>query len=48
MVAFLRIVGQLGAKAASWAWANKGRVLGWIRDGMAIEWIINKINDMVS
>ncbi|WP_415471379.1 aureocin A53 family class IId bacteriocin, partial [Bacillus thuringiensis] len=23
MVAFLRIVGQLGAKAASWAWANK-------------------------
>ncbi|ANC22956.1 MULTISPECIES: aureocin A53 family class IId bacteriocin [Bacillus] len=48
MVAFLRIVGQLGAKAASWAWANKGRVLGWIRDGMAIEWIINKINDMVN
>ncbi|MGH0427657.1 aureocin A53 family class IId bacteriocin, partial [Bacillus pretiosus] len=21
---------------------------GWIRDGLAIDWIINKINDMVS
>ena len=31
MVAFLRIVGQLGAKAASWAWANKGKVLDWIK-----------------
>ncbi|MGG0723858.1 aureocin A53 family class IId bacteriocin, partial [Bacillus mycoides] len=27
---------------------NKGKVLGWIRDGLAIDWIINKINDMVS
>ncbi|ANC22955.1 MULTISPECIES: aureocin A53 family class IId bacteriocin [Bacillus] len=48
MVAFLRIVGQLGAKAASWAWANKGKVLDWIKNGMAIDWIINKINDMVN
>ncbi|MCY8954834.1 aureocin A53 family class IId bacteriocin, partial [Bacillus cereus] len=22
--------------------------LGWIRDGMAIDWIINKINDIVN
>ncbi|MGG0723857.1 aureocin A53 family class IId bacteriocin, partial [Bacillus mycoides] len=27
---------------------NKGKVLDWIKNGMAIDWIINKINDMVS
>ncbi|MEH7461898.1 aureocin A53 family class IId bacteriocin [Bacillus thuringiensis] len=48
MATFLRIVAQLGAKAAKWAWANKGRVLGWIRDGLAIDWIIDKINSMVN
>ncbi|HDR8043389.1 TPA: aureocin A53 family class IId bacteriocin, partial [Bacillus cereus] len=31
-----------------WAWANKGKVLDWIKNGMAIDWIINKINDMVN
>ncbi|EJQ86845.1 hypothetical protein IGW_05320 [Bacillus cereus ISP3191] len=48
MLAFLKLVAKLGPKAAKWAWANKNRVLGWIRDGMAIDWIINKINDIVN
>ncbi|MED0661183.1 MULTISPECIES: aureocin A53 family class IId bacteriocin [Bacillus] len=47
MATFLKIVARLGTKAAKWAWANKGKVLDWIRDGMAIEWIIDKINDIV-
>ncbi|MFD1606802.1 aureocin A53 family class IId bacteriocin, partial [Oceanobacillus luteolus] len=25
MVTFLRIVAQLGTRAAQWAWANKGK-----------------------
>ncbi|RDW16162.1 aureocin A53 family class IId bacteriocin [Oceanobacillus chungangensis] len=48
MVVFLRIVGQLGAAAAKWAWANKGKVLDWIAAGMAIEWVIDKINSIVN
>lgn len=48
MATFLRIVGQLGAKAAKWAWDNRGRVLDWIAAGMAIEWVINKINSIVN
>ncbi|WQH39172.1 aureocin A53 family class IId bacteriocin [Bacillus altitudinis] len=27
MVAFLRLVAQLGTKAAKWAWANKSTVI---------------------
>ncbi|MCI0768319.1 aureocin A53 family class IId bacteriocin [Bacillus sp. TL12] len=48
MITFLRIVAQLGARAARWAWANKDRILNWIKNGMAIDWIIDKINDMVN
>ncbi|WP_017154621.1 aureocin A53 family class IId bacteriocin [Bacillus bingmayongensis] len=48
MFTFLRIVAQLGARAAKWAWANKDRVLNWIKNGVAIDWIIDKINDMVN
>jgi len=48
MAVFLRIVAQLGAKAARWAWANQGTVLRWIARGSSVSWIIQKINDMVS
>ncbi|RKQ30243.1 aureocin A53 family class IId bacteriocin [Oceanobacillus halophilus] len=48
MATFLRLVAQLGSKAAKWAWNNKGRVLDWIRNGMAIEWIIDKINSIIN
>ncbi|ANZ32284.1 aureocin A53 family class IId bacteriocin [Parageobacillus thermoglucosidasius] len=47
MATFLRIVAQLSSKAAKWALDNKDKVLKWIRDGMAIDWIIDKINDIV-
>ncbi|RKQ30240.1 aureocin A53 family class IId bacteriocin [Oceanobacillus halophilus] len=48
MLAFLRLVGQLGSKAAKWAWDNKGRVLEWLRDGMSFSWIVDKIEDIVN
>lgn len=48
MAAFLRIVAQLSVKGAKWAWANKGRVLQWIKDGMSFSWIIDKIEDLAS
>ncbi len=48
MATFLKVVAQLGVKAAKWAWANKGKVLEWIAAGMAIEWVIQKINSIVN
>lgn len=47
MATFLKVVARLGKKAAEWAWANKGRVLEWIKNGAAIGWIVDKINDIV-
>ncbi|RDW16164.1 aureocin A53 family class IId bacteriocin [Oceanobacillus chungangensis] len=44
MVVFLRIVAQLGAAAARWAWANKERVLELILQGFGIQYIIDYIN----
>ncbi|MES9659682.1 aureocin A53 family class IId bacteriocin, partial [Bacillus altitudinis] len=29
MVAFLKLVAQLGTKAAKWAWDNKSTVINW-------------------
>ncbi|MDP9726583.1 hypothetical protein J2W44_005695 [Priestia aryabhattai] len=46
MATFLRIVAQLSAKAAKWAWANKTTVLGWIARGATIGWIIDKIQQI--
>ena len=42
MVAFLRLVAQLTAKQAIWAWANK-KVLEWIGQGFSFKWISNQI-----
>ena len=46
MVSFLKVVAKLGVQGTKWAWANKGKVLEWIAAGMAIEWIVNKINQI--
>ncbi|WP_339327792.1 aureocin A53 family class IId bacteriocin [Bacillus altitudinis] len=43
MVAFLRLVAQLTAKQAIWAWANKKKVLEWIGQGFSFKWISNQI-----
>lgn len=43
MAIFMNIVAQLSVRAATWAYANKGKVLAWIRDGLGIDWIIKKI-----
>ncbi|MGN7489513.1 aureocin A53 family class IId bacteriocin, partial [Bacillus altitudinis] len=29
--AFLKLVAQLGTKAAKWAWDNKSTVINWIK-----------------
>lgn len=47
MATFLRIVAQLGTKAAKWAWANKGKVLDMILKGLGIQYIIDYINSQV-
>lgn len=44
MVVFLRIVAQLGTKAAKWAWANKKQILDLIAKGFGIKYIIDFIN----
>ncbi|MDP9726513.1 hypothetical protein J2W44_005625, partial [Priestia aryabhattai] len=33
--------------AAKWAWDNKTTVLKWIRDGLAVDYIIDKIKNIV-
>ncbi len=50
MSAFLRLISMLakyGKRAVDWAWKNKDRILRWITDGMAIEWIINQIKKIL-
>ncbi len=47
MVTFLRIVAQLGTRAAQWAWANKGKILDMILKGFGIQYIIDYINSQV-
>lgn len=48
MIAFLRLVAQLGTKAAKWAWANKSTVINWINKGATFQWISNKINSIIN
>ncbi|UYO35880.1 aureocin A53 family class IId bacteriocin [Bacillus zhangzhouensis] len=48
MVAFLRLVAQLGTKAAKWAWANKSTVINWIKNGATFKWISDKINSIIN
>lgn len=50
MTIFLRIlqlIAKYGKRAIDWCWANKDRILNWIRNGMALDWIINKIKEIL-
>lgn len=49
MSIFLRIlalIAKYGKKVIDWCWANKDTILKWVRDGMAIDWIIAKIKQI--
>ncbi len=48
MAAFLKLVAQLGTKAAKWAWANKGTVINWIKNGATFSWISDKIDSIIN
>ena len=48
MVAFLRLVAQLGTKEAKWAWANKSTVINWIKNGATFQWISDKIDSIIN
>ncbi|AKC64678.1 aureocin A53 family class IId bacteriocin [Bacillus altitudinis MN12] len=48
MVAFLRLVAQLGTKAAKWAWDNKSTVINWIKNGATFQWISDKIDSIIN
>jgi len=47
MATFLRLVAQLSAKGAKWAWANKGKVMDMILRNLGIQYIINYIEARV-
>lgn len=50
MAGFLRVVQLLakyGSRAVQWAWANKGRILDWLNAGAAVEWVVNKIKQIL-
>lgn len=47
MGTLLKIAGQLGAKGTKWLWANKGKVWGWIKDGVVIDTIVKRIKEIV-
>ncbi|MFD1606430.1 aureocin A53 family class IId bacteriocin [Oceanobacillus luteolus] len=47
MATFLRIVAQLGVRAAQWAWANRDLILDMILRGLGIQYIIDYINSQV-
>ncbi len=50
MGVFLKILAALakyGKKVVDWCWANKDRIFKWIGQGAAIDWIINKIKDLL-
>lgn len=47
---FLRIVALIakyGKRAVDWCWANRNRIYDWIRNGMAVDWIINRILEIL-
>jgi hypothetical protein len=47
---FLRILAALakyGKKVIDWCWANKDRIFKWIGQGAAVDWIINKIKELL-
>lgn len=43
----LRIIAKYGARAVNWCWKNRDRIFNWIRNGMAIDWIINQIKKIL-
>jgi len=47
MATFLRLVAQLSVRGAKWAWANKGKVLEMIYDGIRMEIIIRYIESKI-
>jgi len=47
MATFLRLVAQLSAKGAKWAWANKSKVMDMILRKLGVQYIIDYIEDRV-
>lgn len=47
LLSILQLIAKYGKRAIDWCWANKDRILNWIRNGMAIDWIINKIKEIL-
>ncbi|RRD47334.1 aureocin A53 family class IId bacteriocin [Tessaracoccus sp. OH4464_COT-324] len=39
----LRVIARYGANAVKWVYANRVRVMGWIRDGLAVDAIVSRI-----
>jgi len=47
MATFLRLVAQLSAKGAKWAWANKGKVIDMILRNLGTQYIKDYIESKV-
>ncbi|WP_145464398.1 aureocin A53 family class IId bacteriocin [Staphylococcus hominis] len=47
MGTLIRIAARLGSKGTKWLWANKGKVWGWIKDGVVFDTIVRRIKERV-
>jgi len=47
MITFAKVVARLVGKALTWAWANKSTIMAWIRNGLALDTIIQRIRNAV-
>ncbi len=46
-IKLLQLLAKYGKRAVDWAWANKDLIFKWIGQGAAIDWIINKIKQIL-
>lgn len=43
----LALLAKYGKWVVDWAWRNRDLIFKWIGQGMAVEWIIQKIKEML-
>ena len=47
MITFAKVVAKLVGKALSWAWANKSTIMTWIRNGLTLDAIVQRVRNAV-